>query len=143
MIFRKISKSDLPFFLSALDFGFSDGWTESMYISAFSTERFGGIIANNSECDIGFITFDISSDTADIEDVFVLPDYRKNGVGYALINNAFTYLRSKGVEKVFLEVRESNLSAINLYKKCGFSKISERKKYYPNGENALVFVKEF
>ena len=47
----------------------------------------------------------------------------------------------KGVKEVFLEVRRSNLPAINLYKSNGYQKISERKNYYGN-EDALIFKKD-
>ena len=57
------------------------------------------------------------------------------------------YLDKAGVKElslnaVFLEVRESNACAIGLYKKFAFNEIAVRKKYYPDGENAVVMKKE-
>ena len=43
---------------------------------------------------------------------------------------------------MFLEVRSSNTPAINLYKKAGFTNLSVRKKYYDDGEDAVVMAKE-
>ena len=143
MIFRKLSDKDLSFLLSATELGFSDGWTREMYLSALSTGRFGGIVLSNGQKDVAFITFDKAIDTADIEEVFVLPNFRKNGIGFELVNSALTILKEEGAKKIFLEVRESNIPAISLYLKCGFNKINVRKKYYSNGENAIIFVKEF
>jgi ribosomal-protein-alanine N-acetyltransferase len=40
----------------------------------------------------------------------------------------------------YLEVRESNYAAIKLYKKAGFIDLYKRKKYYRDGENAIVMV---
>ncbi len=142
MSIRKLSDKDVPFLVSAKDFGFSDSWTEEMYLSALSTGRFDGLILSNSQKEVAFITFDKAIDTADIEEVFVLPEFRKSGIGFELVNSALTTLREEGINKVFLEVRESNIPAINLYLKCGFEKINVRKKYYSNGENAIIFVKE-
>jgi ribosomal-protein-alanine N-acetyltransferase len=47
-----------------------------------------------------------------------------------------------GASRVLLEVRESNKSAINLYKKLGFEVIGEVERYYSNGEKAIVMAKE-
>ena len=58
------------------------------------------------------------------------------------MDKAESKLVSLGVNKVFLEVRSSNISAIALYEKKGYTKISVRKKYYADGEDALVMVKE-
>lgn len=143
MIIRKLSDKDVPFLVSAKDYGFSDAWTEEMYLSALSTGRFGGIILSKSQKDIAFVTIDKAIDTADIEEVFVLPEFRKSGIGFEIVNSALEMLKNDGINKVFLEVRESNIPAINLYLKCGFKKINVRKKYYSNGENAVIFVKEF
>ena len=45
-------------------------------------------------------------------------------------------------KKVYLEVREGNNNAIKLYKKHKFEEKYLRKKYYDDGENALIFEKE-
>jgi ribosomal-protein-alanine N-acetyltransferase len=47
-------------------------------------------------------------------------------------------LRRLGVDKFFLEVKESNKPAISLYEKLGYEKIAERKRYYYGEEAALV-----
>ena len=49
-------------------------------------------------------------------------------------------LKSKGVTSLFLEVRESNVSAIKLYEKLGFIKLSVRKNYYEGVENAINYL---
>ena len=44
------------------------------------------------------------------------------------------------VINITLEVRESNLSAINFYKKNGFNEITKRKNYYKD-ENGILMLK--
>lgn len=122
---------------------FSDGWTEEMLLSAFNAGRFNALAAKIDEEIIGVITFSLSVDSADVEDVVVLKSKRGQGVGSALIEEAVNKIQNAGVKKVFLEVRENNLPAIGAYKKFGFNQISVRKKYYSDGENALVMLKEF
>ena len=143
MIFREIKKEDIPFLVSSSTYDFKDGWSKELLESAFMTERFGGLIVSVNNEDVGYITFDLGLGDADIEEVFVLPDRRKEGIAYSLMKEVFSYLQNKGVTKIFLEVRESNCPARALYEKCGFNKINERKKYYRDGENAIVYLKEF
>ena len=66
---------------------------------------------------------------------------------YALKRSAFEYLINKIFESfpeyknAYLEVGINNIRAIGLYSKFGFKKISKRKSYYPDGEDAIVMIK--
>lgn len=74
--------------------------------------------------------------------IAVHPDFRKRGVGAALLKELLGKLRSKGAQFVRLEVRISNRAAIKLYKKFGFKEIYLVPNYYPDGEACYVMVKE-
>lgn len=141
MIYSKIEKSDIEILTSPKEIDFFDCWNKAQYLSSFEEGRFFGYIVRNNEQTMGFITLTMGVDDADIESVYVFSKYRKLGVAVGLIEKCFERLKGK-VKKIFLEVRKGNIPAINLYKKCGFSQISTRKKYYEDGEDALVFVKE-
>lgn len=82
-------------------------------------------------------------DEADLEIVLVAKERRRQGLGGALMDALMAECAARELKKLFLEVRESNLPAVSLYKKYGFEKISQRKKYYGDGENADVMLKEF
>lgn len=78
-------------------------------------------------------------DEAHITDFAVSPQVRRRGFGNDLLDGVFRELRKKRIVSVFLEVRESNTPAIELYKKFGFRIIGVRQKYYSdNGEDAFV-----
>ena len=143
MIFTPLKEEDISFVLSAKKYDFFDVWDENMLLSAFESDRFFGYILEDKGKKVGFITFDKSIDEADIEDVFVFPEFRKKGYAKALVTKVLETLKEEKFIKVFLEVRESNLPARKVYENCGFIKISERKKYYNDGENAIVYIKEF
>ena len=121
---------------------FSDGWTDEMFYSAFNTGRFFGFKIENESEIVGFITYSITDDSSDLESIVVKADYRGKGLGKLLIENYLNSAKEKGVKNFFLEVRKSNLTAISLYEKSGYKVINERKKYYADGENALVLKKE-
>ncbi|MEA2070574.1 MAG: ribosomal protein S18-alanine N-acetyltransferase [Asgard group archaeon] len=72
--------------------------------------------------------------------IAVLPQYRKQEIGKRLMIAATNALRGRGINEVFLEVRESNQAAINLYQKLGYMPIKVSKKYYNDGESALIMA---
>ncbi|MBQ4556271.1 MAG: ribosomal protein S18-alanine N-acetyltransferase [Clostridia bacterium] len=79
---------------------------------------------------------------SDIMTVAVLPDYRKMGVGRALVSALFDELKAIS-DSVFLEVRESNSAAIALYSSLGFERVGMRKNYYKlPTENAILYKKD-
>ena len=73
-----------------------------------------------------------------LEGWYVEPDFRRRGVGRALVEALLDELRGEGVTRVFLEVRGSNLPAHKLYAACGFAASGRRTRYYSDGEDALV-----
>lgn len=90
----------------------------------------------------GFIECRYFEETADLDFVLIDSALRGRGLGRFLIENMETRLKEVRVAKMFLEVGINNISAIQLYRKLGYSDISMRKAYYRNGEDALVMGKE-
>jgi len=70
--------------------------------------------------------------------IAVLPPYRRQGIGLKMMKYAMYKLIEKKVETVYLEVRVSNVPAIELYKKLGFTIKREIKGYYRDGESAFL-----
>ncbi len=75
--------------------------------------------------------------------IAVAPHARLRGVGAMLIEQLFAAARTRGTERIFLEMRRGN-PAIHLYRKFGFEPIGERRNYYrmANGErvDAITFA---
>jgi [ribosomal protein S18]-alanine N-acetyltransferase len=63
---------------------------------------------------------------------------RGQGVGRLLLGSALAAARASGAELVALEVRVTNADAIALYLAAGFREVGRRKKYYDNGEDAIL-----
>lgn len=87
---------------------------------------------------VAFLCFMNISGEIEIIDAFVLEKYRRNNIMTSLFNYLF---KNEKYTKIFLEVSEENIGAINLYKKLGFKVISVRKGYY-NGIDAYVMEKK-
>jgi ribosomal-protein-alanine N-acetyltransferase len=79
---------------------------------------------------IGFIIGRIVAGEAEIFKFVVRFSYKRRGVGSRILNHALGYLQSKNTNRCFLELRQSNVPARNLYEKAGFKLYSSRKKYY-------------
>jgi [ribosomal protein S18]-alanine N-acetyltransferase len=77
-------------------------------------------------------------DEGHILNVAVRNDCRGRGVGRLLVERAVDECRARGAETVSLEVRPSNSAAIALYRSLGFREAGRRKKYYENGEDAIL-----
>jgi ribosomal-protein-alanine N-acetyltransferase len=75
-----------------------------------------------------------------IVSVAVVPDYRRIGVGSALMTSAISALSDYGYSEAFVEVRVTNEPAINLYSKLGFKTVKRVPRYYYNGEDAYVMA---
>jgi ribosomal-protein-alanine N-acetyltransferase len=72
--------------------------------------------------------------------IAVLPSYRRLGIAIKLMAAASDAMRLRDVKEVYLEVRESNQAAINLYQNLGYISYKISKKYYSDGESALIMI---
>ena len=88
----------------------------------------------------GFIIGRQVAEEAEILNLAVVPVKRRQGEGGALLKAALEEFRARHVSRVFLEVRESNESAIAFYETHGFSKTGRRAGYYHDPEEAAVVM---
>ena len=73
--------------------------------------------------------------------IAVLSEYREQGIASALLSEALRNISEYNVDECYLEVRVSNNSAIDLYKRLDFQIIRTVHRYYLNGEDAYVMSK--
>jgi [ribosomal protein S18]-alanine N-acetyltransferase len=89
---------------------------------------------------IGFLVAQCGSPEWELENIAVLPAFRRRGVGVALLSALLAEARARRAERVLLEVRVSNRSAIRLYTQGGFQLLARRRDYYQNpAEDAFIF----
>jgi ribosomal-protein-alanine N-acetyltransferase len=77
-----------------------------------------------------------------IKDIAVRESRRGEGIGALLLERALGVLGAQGVASVKLEVRESNTRARSLYRQYGFVHRRTVPRYYSDGEDALVLVRD-
>lgn len=81
---------------------------------------------------VGYIIYWQIQDDVQINNVAVHPDFRGRGVGESALRAVLDRVREAGASLVTLEVRMSNTTARNLYRKLGFRSLGTRKNYYSN-----------
>jgi ribosomal-protein-alanine N-acetyltransferase len=87
----------------------------------------------------GYICFWLVDKEMQLANVAVHPRFRNHGLGNALLTKMIETGLSERAESIWLEVRESNRTARNLYEKLGFAPVGKRRKYYSdNEEDAIV-----
>lgn len=83
---------------------------------------------------------------AELLNITVAPEVRRHGVGRQLLAHVFDTARAQGAERIFLEVRASNLPAREFYLRTGFAAVGLRKAYYAGQNNqredAILMAKE-
>jgi ribosomal-protein-alanine N-acetyltransferase len=74
--------------------------------------------------------------------IAVLPEYQRDGVGYALMEEAMRSMLLHNAKECFLEVRASNTPAVKLYKKMEFEIRRTLRGYYADGEDAYIMARK-
>jgi ribosomal-protein-alanine N-acetyltransferase len=118
---------------------FGDPWTENSFREALDSPWSFGLVAHAPRGLGGYLIGREVAGTGEVLNLAVSPEFRRQGIGRALLRAGLAYFRKRRVEEVFLEVRESNLSAQALYLSYGFRPVGQRSAYYRNPkEDALV-----
>lgn len=91
---------------------------------------------------LGYTGFQVILDEGHIMTIAVHPQHRRRGLGTLLLLDIFEQARERGVRRLTLEVRVSNVAAQRLYQAFGFHLEGRRLGYYGDGEDALILWSE-
>ena len=141
MTLRELTKEDIQAVVSLEKTCFPDYWAEEEWFSTLSRADFHGWVIMEGERFVGFVAVTSLFEEAELLKIAIGQDYRGNGYGKRLLQYALERCKALGAERMFLEVRASNLAATGLYLGCGFSQTRLRKKYYADGEDGVEMVK--
>jgi len=139
-----MTSGDIPSVLEIDLLSFPNPWPKNAYVYEInqnpnSRPWIGSIVIGENETICSFAVFWNIVDETHIGTIAVHPNYRNQGLGTVFLRKLLSISKNEGMVRVLLEVRESNLQAIKMYKKFGFKVDGIRKKYYrDNGENALL-----
>jgi ribosomal-protein-alanine N-acetyltransferase len=140
ILIRPMRRGDIKEIIEIEKASFQDPWREDAFynelynkdISIFLVMEVDGKV-------VGYGGMWVIKDEAHIVNLAIHPQYRRQGLGQKLMKVLFEKAEKRGVQRITLEVRASNIVAQNFYKKLGFQEIAIRKKYYRDTkEDAIV-----
>ncbi len=141
MEIRRSTPNDATAISDIEDISFPDGWDRKDVLSYITSDTGMCFTALDNGRPIAYLLGRLIAPEGEIYRIAVLPEHRRRGVAYRLLSYALKTERGRGLECVFLEVREGNLAARSLYRSYGFSEYGKRKNYYKNPtEDAVVMV---
>ncbi|MFC5278113.1 ribosomal protein S18-alanine N-acetyltransferase [Halorubrum rubrum] len=139
---RPVERADLLAVLRIERECFSDPWPYDAFERLIDAPAF--LVAERDGEVLGYLVADVTPnagrDIGHVKDLAVRPDARGRGVGRALLRAGLARLRAAGAAVAKLEVREGNDPARSLYAAEGFEPVRRARRYYRDGEDALVLV---
>ena len=117
-------------------------WSKDLFLRELKNDYSHNLVARwldgESKRVAGYVVFWDVTDEIHLLDLAVHADFRRRGIAKAFIKRVIEAGLQMGCKRIFLDVRESNKEALRLYRNFGFKEIGLRKRYYKDGENAIV-----
>lgn len=136
-----------PFFLEQLvEFDaafFPRPWAKKEWEGCLNTEHLISLLLDENNKLIGYSLYFINGadSFAHLYKIQVNPAFRGQKLGQELFLTTLKELEQRGFKEFFLEVEAENTVAQNLYLKNGFQIIHRKKKFYSDGQDALILTK--
>lgn len=135
---RTAQKTDLPAILALERAAYPHPWTEEQFVQEFDNPCARLVLLYLDAQLAGYLCFWLLCDELHILNIATSPAVRRCGVAAALLRHVIAAARGHSAVRALLEVRCSNVGAIALYRKFGFIDDTIRRRYYPDGEDALL-----
>jgi ribosomal-protein-alanine N-acetyltransferase len=149
------SPDEIDAVLAVEQTSFSNPWTRDMYLAELNNEGVSFVFVARVATDaagaggpsgddiVGFVAFWRVFDELHLNNLAVVPEMRRQGVGTALLERVLSEGERLGATRTTLEVRRSNEVALKLYERFGFSVAGARRAYYTHPEeDALILWRE-
>jgi [ribosomal protein S18]-alanine N-acetyltransferase len=135
---RPFVESDLPQVLNIEQASFSLPWKAEFFLKELHNPHGWSWVAEKEDTIVGYLCGWFVVDEGEILKIAVHPASRRCGIGKFLIGEVMRIAGQRRIRTLHLEVRVSNAAAIALYTLSGFREVSRRKRYYEDGEDALL-----
>ena len=121
---------------------FPSPWRREFFESELHSTGRLNLVARRGATLVGYVFAMWFFDEMHVNKIAVTENERRRGIALALMNACESFAREHAVKSISLEVRESNDGAIGFYKRLGFESLYVRPRYYPDGEAAVVMMRE-
>jgi ribosomal-protein-alanine N-acetyltransferase len=138
---RPMAKEDLDRVVELEQAIFPSPWQRSFFLSDMNRPRSLALVADDGGVVAGYVIA-WGEDEVHVANIAVAPEFRRRGVGLALMRAVEESARNARANSLYLEVRRSNETAQSFYRGLGFVLTYIRQGYYENGEDALVMERD-
>lgn len=119
---------------------FTDPWTETIFRETLQQPHSQIWCVKEQQVICGYLAISRMGEEISVDDIAVLPQYRRKGYGRALLEFIHEVYPNADF---WLEVRQSNNAAIALYTGLGYVKVGLRKRYYQNPSESAVLMTRY
>ncbi len=127
---RWMIRRDMPAVLGIENKCFEFAWNEEDFIRCLRQRNCIGMVAEHDDEVVGFMIYELHKNRLHILNFAVNPEFRRHGVGRAMIGKLVGKLSHERRNRIMLEVRETNLDAQLFFKMLGFRAISVLRDFY-------------
>lgn len=142
LVYEPMQVADLADVVAVEQSVYPHPWTRTNFADSLKNGYQAWVLRNPARELLGYFLVMGVVDEAHLLNVAVAAPWQGQGLGRFLLNQAAACARGLGMESMLLEVRPSNVRALEIYRRYGFTEIGRRKGYYPaaNGtrEDAIV-----
>jgi ribosomal-protein-alanine N-acetyltransferase len=121
---------------------FSSPWKRDTFLELIGRPNLELLVMDDEEVGIvGYAVLWCVLDQGELANLAIIPPSRGRGLGSRLLARVLEVARARGVDTVYLEVRESNQPALALYRRFGFTQVGLRRGYYDHPkEDARILM---
>jgi len=127
---RWMIRRDMAEVLEVENHSFEFPWTEEDFIRCLQQRNCIGMVAEFEERVVGFMIYELHKTRLHVLNVAVHRDFRRHGVGGAMVRYLIGKLSQQRRNVVRLETRDSNLVSQLFFRSCGFRAISILREFY-------------
>lgn len=144
VVIRRMTVEDIPAVIALDQLSFTLPWPErSFRYELTENEASRCWVAEVDGRVAGMIVNWLLVDEVHVATIATHPDFRRRGIARKLLAHSLRTLMGEGAVSSFLEVRESNAAAQDMYRKFGYEVVGRRKGYYKdNNEDAILMTLE-
>lgn len=142
-IIRKMNLDDLQEVERIEKESFKEPWPyEALYNELMKSDFTLAYVVEVEGKVVGYSFVHFMDPYAHLINIAIDKNFQRKGLAKALLNEIINYSLANGLKSIVLEVRVGNTKAQNLYKSFGFKVIRVEKKYYRDGEDAFIMIKD-
>jgi [ribosomal protein S18]-alanine N-acetyltransferase len=121
---------------------FPSPWRREFFENELAAEARLHFVARRGSTLVGYVFAMWFFDEMHVNKIAVAEGERRKGIADALMDRCLDFARANGITTISLEVRQSNLGAQLFYEHLEFAPLYIRPHYYPDGEAAVVMVRQ-